>query len=134
MGKSKVPWGPLAAMGVATALVGGGAYVAYDWVASPPPTTIATILVTTTALSRADQAIDACNGLIEGYVEYATRVLGPPPDGWVDDAKASCIDETIPFLEAGTSRFTDYCTGWQRGQEVARDTAGVALDFAPCPK
>ena len=133
MGKNKVPWGPLAAMGVATALVGGGAYAAYDWTVSPPPTTTVTTLATTTTLSSAARAIDACNGLVEGYVDYATRILGPPPDGWVDDAKSSCVSDIVPRLEAGTSRFTDYCTGWQRGQEVARDTTGVALDFAACP-
>ena len=134
MGKNKVPWGPLAAMGVATALVGGGAYVAYDWTVSPTAvSTTATALVTSTTLSLSEQVAIACDGLIDGYVEYATRVLGPPPAGWTDDAKASCIETTTPFIADGTSKFTDYCTGWNRGQEVAKQTAKVDLPFAPCP-
>lgn len=129
--EDRPPWGALFVLFVAVALIGGGAWMAYDWTVSEPPTT--TILVTTTALSIADQAIDACTGLIDGYVEYATRVAGPPPDGWVESEIADCVPVTLPLIEDGTSQFTDYCTGWQRGQEVARDTAGVALDFTACP-
>ena len=134
MDKEKPPWVALLVMFVAVCLVGGASYALYDWTVTEPPTTTVTTLATTTTLSVADQAVDACNGLVDGYVDYATKILGPPPEGWVADAKSSCVSDIVPRLEAGTSMFTDYCTGWQRGQEVARETSGVALDFAPCPK
>lgn len=123
----KVPWGPLLILGVCVLLIGGAGYAVFDWSQGEPE-------ITTTTLSVQNQAVDACEGLVDGYVEYTTKAIGPPPEGWEAEAKTTCVPSALPYIEAGTSTFNDYCSGWDRGQEVARDTTGVSFDFVPCPR